>query len=243
VYPDGGTTIPGRSAADGMQDGIDLVNGLAAHPNTARYLATKLYRFFVSEFGAVNVSFVNRIANVYLQSRYDMRAVMREVLLSPEFQDQSAYFARYAWPVEYVVRALKDVGWAGYSVNDALTPLSNMGQILYEPPDVAGWDTGQSWFATGAMLARMNFASSLAGNQKFKLATAVKDAGAGKTPEAMLAYFGDQIVTAPQDSSVAVELNNYLHSTGAWTGSDAQLQAKASGLVHLIVGSPEYQLV
>ena len=55
-----------------------------------------------------------------------MRAVMREVLLSPEFWDQSAYFARYSWPVEFVVRALKDVGWTGYSVNDALTPLSNM---------------------------------------------------------------------------------------------------------------------
>ena len=243
VYPDGGKTIPARAAANGMQDGIDFINGLAAHPNTARYLAAKLYRFFVSEYGAINVTFVNRIANVYLQSGYDMRAVMREVLLSPEFWDQSAYFARYSWPVEYVVRALKDVGWTGYSVNDALTPLSNMGQILYEPPDVSGWDAGQTWFATGATLARMNFASSLAGNQKFNLANAVKTAGTGKTPEAMLAYFGDQIVTAPQDSSVIAELNNYLHANGAWTGTDAQLQAKASGLVHLMVGSPEYQLV
>jgi uncharacterized protein (DUF1800 family) len=243
IYPDGGKTIPARGAASGMQDGIDFINGLAAHPNTARYLAAKLYRFFVSEFGAINVTFVNRIAGVYLQSGYDMRAVMREVLLSPEFWDESAYFARYSWPVEFVVRALKDVGWTGYSVNDALTPLSNMGQILYEPPDVAGWDAGQTWFATGAMLARMNFASSLAGNQKFNLANAVKAAGTGKTPEAMLAYFGDQIVTAPQDASVTTELNNYLHANGAWTGSDAQLQAKASGLVHLMVGSPEYQLV
>ncbi|HMJ85767.1 MAG TPA: DUF1800 domain-containing protein [Vicinamibacterales bacterium] len=243
IYPDGGKTIPARAAGSGMQDGIDFINGLAAHPNTARYLAAKLYRFFVSEYGAINVTFVNRIANVYLQSGSDMREVMREVLLSPEFWDQSAYFARYSWPVEYVVRALKDVGWTGYSVNDALTPLSNMGQILFEPPDVAGWDAGQTWFATGAMLARMNFASSLAGNQKFNLANAVKTAGTGKTPEAMLAYFGDQIVTAPQDSSVTTELNNYLHANGAWTGSDAQLQAKASGLVHLMVGSPEYQLV
>ena len=39
------------------------------------------------------------------------------------------------------------------------------------------------------------------------------------------------------------ELSNYLHATGAWTGSDAQLQAKAPGIVHLIAGSPEYQLV
>jgi uncharacterized protein (DUF1800 family) len=128
-------------------------------------------------------------------------------------------------------------------VNDALAPLSNIGQVLYEPPDVAGWKAGQTWFATGAMLARMNFASSLAANQRFNLATAVKKAGTGTTPEAMLAYFGDQIVTAPQDSSVTTDLNNYLHSTGAWTGSDAQLQAKAPGLVHLIVGSAEYQFV
>src|SRR5437773_3498156 len=152
IYPDGGKTIPARAASAGMQDGIDFINGLAAHPNTARYLATKLYRYFVTEFGAVNVTFVNRVANVYLQSGYDMRAVMREVLLSPEFWDQSAYFARYAWPVEFVVRAFKDVGWTGYSVNDALNPLANMGMILYEPPDVAGWRAGEEWFSTSAML-------------------------------------------------------------------------------------------
>jgi uncharacterized protein (DUF1800 family) len=243
IYPDGGTTIPARAAAAGMQDGIDFINGLAAHPNTARYLATKLYRFFVNEFGAVNVTFVNRVASVYLQNGGDMKAVMREVLSSPEFWDESAYFARYSWPVEFVTRALKDIGWSGFSVNDALTPLSNMGQILFEPPDVSGWDLGQSWFSTSAMLARMNFASTLAANQKFNLVTAVKAAKATATPETLQAYFADALVTAPADSSVATELSNYLHTNGAWTGSDAQLQAKAAGLVHLIAGSPEYQLV
>jgi uncharacterized protein (DUF1800 family) len=242
VYPDGGKTIAARAAAAGMQDGIDFINGLAAHPNTARYLATKLYRFFVSEFGAVNVTFVNRVASVYLQTGGNMREVMREVLSSPEFWDGSAYFARYSWPVEFVIRAFKDVGWTGFSVNDALTPLSNMGQILYEPPDVSGWDLGQSWFSTSAMLARMNFASALAANQKFKLTTSVKAANASKTPEALLAYVLDALVSAPLDTSVTTELSNYLHATGAWTGSDAQLQAKTPGLVHLIAGSPEYQL-
>ena len=241
IYPDGGTTIPARTAAAGVQDGLDFINGLAAHPNTAQYLATKLYRFFVTEFGAVNVTFVRRVAGVYLQSGFDMRAVMREVLLSPEFWDQTAYFTRYSWPVEFVVRALKDIGWKGFSVDTALTPLSNMGQILFEPPDVSGWDAGQTWFSTGAMLARMNFASTLAADQKFNLATAARDAG--RTPEGLLAYFQGELVTAAQDSSSAAELMTYLRATGAWTGSDAQLQAKSSGLVHLIAGSPEYQLV
>ena len=241
VYPDGGKTIPARTAADGIQDGLDFIEGLAAHPNTARYLAKKLYRFFVSEFGDVKESFVNRIANVYLQSRYDMKSVMREVLLSPEFWDSSSQFARYSWPVEFVVRAMKDVGWKGFSVNDALTPLSNMGQILYDPPDVAGWDYGQSWFSTGSMLSRMNFASALAANQKFNLATAA--APYAKTPDAVLSFVLDSMRTAPLDQGIVAELSTYLRANGAWTGNATQLQAKVSGLVHLVAATAEYQFV
>ena len=101
------------------------------------------------------------------------------------------------------MRALKDVGWSGFSVDTALTPLANMAQVLFDPPDVSGWDAGTTWFTTGAMLARMNFASTLAGNQKFNLAANVKIAGVSRSPDAMLAYFLDQIATAPLDSGVS----------------------------------------
>ena len=47
--------------------------------------------------------------------------------------------------------------------------MSNMGQQLFEPPDVSGWDLGTNWFSSGAMLTRMNFAAQLATNQKFNL--------------------------------------------------------------------------
>jgi uncharacterized protein (DUF1800 family) len=226
-----------------MQDGLDLISALAGNPNTARYLATKIYRFFVSEIGAPDAEFVNAIAAVYLRSGYDMKAVMREVLLSPQFWNPDTYFARFAWPVEYVVRALKDVGWSGFSVNDALTPLANMGQTLYEPPDVAGWRQGRAWFSTSAMLSRMNFAAQLASNQKFNIAARARAAGAGQSPDTLLGFLQRELVTAPLDAGVAAELSTYLRATGAWTGSDAQLQAKGSGLVHLLAGSPEYQFV
>jgi uncharacterized protein (DUF1800 family) len=241
IYSEGSPTIPARAAADGMQDGIDLIDALAGNRNTARYLAAKLYRFFVSEFRAPDSLFVDRIAATYLQNRYEMKPVLREVLLSPQFWDSRSYFARYGWPVEFVVRALKEIGWVGFSVNDALTPLSAMGQVLYEPPDVAGWDAGRTWFSTGAMLARMNFASSLAASQKFNLARTAKAAAA--TPESFLSYFLDTLPTPRLDSSVLLELASYLRATGPWTGSDTQLQAKASGLVHLIAGLAEYQFV
>jgi uncharacterized protein (DUF1800 family) len=241
IYANGSNTIAARSAANGMQDGIDFIDALAGNANTARYLAAKLYRFFVSEFRDPDPAFVDRIAAVYLQNRYDMRAVLREVLRSTQFWDPGSIFARYAWPVEFVVRALKDIGWVGFSVNDALGPLSNMGQTLYDPPDVSGWDTGRAWFSTGAMLARMNFASALAGNQKFNLAREAK--ASADSPDGLLTYFLDALQTTPLSASVLTDLGAYLRATGAWTGSDAQLQAKSAGLVHLIAGLPEYQFV
>jgi len=241
IYPDGNKTIAARSAADGMQDGLDLITALASSPDTARYLATKLYRFFVSESGDPDAGWVARIAQVYLQSRFDMRTVMREVLLSPEFWSPPAQFARFSWPTEFVIRALKDIGWVGFSLNDALGPLSNMGQNLYDPPDVSGWDLGRSWFSTGAMLARMNFASTLAANQRFNLAAAAVPYS--HTPESLLSYVLDSLKTPPLDRAVAGELDGYLTATSAWTGSAAQLQIKVPGLVHLIAGTAEYQFV
>ncbi len=241
IYSDGGKTIPARTADAGQQDGIDLINALASNPNTARYLAGKLWRFFVSEFAAPDPAFVDRIASTYLSSRFDMKAVISDVLLSPQFWDQANQFSRYSWPVEFIVRALKDIGWRGFSVNDALSPMSNMGMVLYEPPDVSGWDAGQTWFSTGAMLSRMNFAAQLTNNQKVNLLAAARPSG--KTPEALMAFVLDELVTAPLDASVTNELSGYLHATGAWTGSDAQIQAKTAGLMHLVAGLPEYQLV
>jgi uncharacterized protein (DUF1800 family) len=241
IYRDGGKTIVARGATQGMQDGLDFIDALAAHPETGRYLAKKLYRFFVSEVGDISEAWVNRIASVYFSNGYAMRPVVQAVLLSPEFWDRGNFYTRYAWPVEFVVRALKDIGWTGFSVNDALTPLGNMGQILYDPPDVAGWDLGRSWFSTGSMLARMNFASALAGNQKFNLATAARPFSS--TPEALLSFVLDALKTSTPDSSVNTALSDYLRATGPWTGSAAQVQAKVSGLVHLVAGTPEYQFV
>ena len=91
------------------------------------------------------------------------------------------------------------------------------------------------------MLARMNFASSLALNQKFNLARAagpVRD-----SPDRVLQHFIERLSPSAYDDAPLSELKGYLVTGGPWTGSDAQLQTKTAGLVKLIVGSSEYQLV
>jgi uncharacterized protein (DUF1800 family) len=241
IYADGSTTIPARGAGNGMQDGLDFIAALARSPHTAAYLARKLYRFFVSEFGDVDQEFIDRVSATYFQSGFNMRAVMREVLMSRQFWDERNRYTRYAWPVEFTIRVIKDVGWRGLSLNDVRTALGNMGQILFDPPDVAGWETGQSWFSTGAMLSRMNFASALAGNQKFELGRAAADHAS--TPRELLTWVLDSLKTAPLSPGVTTDLLDYLVATGPWTGSQTQVQNKVAGVVHLVAGTPEYQFV
>jgi uncharacterized protein (DUF1800 family) len=241
VMPDGSRTIPARAADAGMQDGIDFVTALAVHPQTARRLAAKLWTFFVSEIHAPEEGFLQNVASVYLQNGTSMRPVVRYILGSPWFQEPDRYFARYAWPVEFVVRAIKETGWNGLSLDAARTPLASMGQTLFEPPDVNGWDLGRGWFSSGAMLARMNFAATLASNQRFNLARDA--AGARGSASSLLAYVADRFTPAPFAGDSAAELAAYLRAGDGWTGSDAQLAARAPGLARLILGSGEYQFV
>ena len=82
------------------------------------------------------------MASDYYRSGYEIKPMLIRLFVSPQFSDPSNYFKRYSWPAEFVVRSIKEMGWSGFSVNDALNPLINMGQQLFEPPDVAGWDLG-----------------------------------------------------------------------------------------------------
>jgi uncharacterized protein (DUF1800 family) len=242
VYPDGGRTIPARSAADGMQDGIDFIGALARHPQTARRLARKLWSFFVSEVEAPDPQFVEAVAAEYLRSGTEMKPVVRYILESPWFSTPLRWHARYSWPVEFVVRSIREVGWTGFSVDAARTPLTNMGQTLFEPPDVNGWELGPGWFSTGAMLARMNFAATLAANQRFNLARSA--ASFRSSPEALLDYMlFERLSPAPMERVAYNDLLAYLTANAAWTGSDAQTNTKGAGLVRLVVGSAEYQFI
>lgn len=241
IYPGGSSTIPARAAAAGMQDGLDLINALAIHPQTARRLAGRLWTWFVSDIEAPDPAWVERIAGIYLANDTQMRPVLREVFMSAQFRSPRYRFSRYAWPVEYVVRALKEVGYVGFSVNDALTPMLNMGQQLFEPPDVNGWAIGPAWFSTGAMLARMNFASQLVTNQRFELRNAARNHRT--SPETLLNFVSGQLSTPALPAPVNTALLDYVRAGGAWTGSDAQLLTKAGGLFHLLVGSGEFQFV
>ena len=241
IYSDGGRTIPARTAADGMQDGLDLINAVCRHPATGPRLARKLYQFFVNEIDTPDETVISHMTRLFYRGNFEIRPMIDYLLFSAPFLSARSRYARYAWPVEFVARAIKEVGWAGFTVNDTLTPLANMGQQLFEPPDVNGWDLGPGWFSSGAMVARMNFAATLAQNQRFNLRDRVR--GLATTPEALVTLMTDRLTPAQFDSASYEALHDYARAGLTWTGSDTQLVTKASGLSHLIVGSGNYQLL
>jgi uncharacterized protein (DUF1800 family) len=242
IYPDGSRRIAARSAASGLQDGIDLINAVARHPATGPRLARKLYKFFISEVGEPDETFISALARTYYDTGFEIKPMVRQILLSSRFRSAPTRYERYSWPAEFVARTIKEVGWAGFNVNDALTPMANMGQQLFEPPDVAGWELGPSWFSSGSMLVRMNFAAQIAANQRFNLRDATR--GNATSPDALVEFLLDRLTPQPFSGDARNALLDYARAgVASWTGSDAQRLTKASGLVHLIVGSANYQLV
>ena len=210
-----------------MQDGIDLLP-----PRRHRSLRRGgSYEFFVSETTPPSANLIDRLATVYLQNGTRLAPVLQSLLTSAEFQSPSVYFTRYSWPVEFVVKSMKEAGWGNFSLARTLTPLVSMGQQLFEPPDVAGWSLGQSWFSTGAMLTRMNFASTLALDQKFRLADAAAEAK--ESPQALVNYMLSRLTAAEMSGPLRRPVA-YASAGSAWTGSPAQLDQNP-GLAHLIL--------
>jgi uncharacterized protein (DUF1800 family) len=241
IYSTGSRTIPARSESEGIQDGIDLINALAFHPETPRRFARTFWEFFVSEIHPPDPAFVDGVANVYMQNRSEMRPVIRYILSSPWFIDPTVRFARFSWPVEFVTRAMKEVGWQNMSLNNVRSPMAAMGQLLYEPPNVAGWHTGVDWFSTGTMLARTNFAATIASGQKAFLTSSLQSDA--RTADGLLSTMLERVTPAPFDQGPQEALMNYLMADGMWTGSESQLSTRASGLARLLVGCSEYQLI
>ena len=144
-----------------QSDGEHVLDILAAHPSTARFIATKLARHFVSDQPAP--ALVDRVARRFRETDGDLREVMRTLLTSPEFLSTAAVNAKMKTPFEFVVSALRATG---AEVQDALPLVRTMQQLgmpLYQCQPPTGYkDTADAWINTGALVDRMNFALRLA---------------------------------------------------------------------------------
>lgn len=148
----------------GIEDGEQVLDILAKHPSTARFIATKLVRRFVSDDapGAL----IDRVAARFAGSDGDLREVVRTILTSPEFLAPGAYRAKVKTPFEFIVSAMRVTGADVADAMPLVRALQQLGMPLYQCQPPTGYqDTADAWVNTGALVGRMNFALRLAGNQ------------------------------------------------------------------------------
>ena len=128
IYPNGSRTIPARAAAQGMQDGIDLIDAVARHPATGPRLARKLYDFFINETDAPDAALIAGHVADLLRQRLRDQADGLPAADRPRSSTTSAIATSATrGRSSSSSRSLKEVGWNGFSLANALTPLAQHG--------------------------------------------------------------------------------------------------------------------
>ncbi len=165
LHDTGAKTVLGRKInAGGMRDAEQVLEMLARHPNTAKFISTKLARHFVADNPPPEL--VERMAKTFLETDGDIRAVLRAMFTSPEFWSRQTYRAKIKKPFELVASTARALGTAV----DAPLPLvmwtARIGEPLYQCQPPTGYsDKAEAWVNTGALLNRLNFSLALAGNR------------------------------------------------------------------------------
>src|SRR6185312_3708 len=148
-----------------------VVRIILKQPAAAQFLVRKLYHFYVSETQEPPDSFLEPLAESFRKSDYDIAALLRTMLSSRHFFSDYAFRQRIKGPVEYVLGAARAV-YREYGAKDKnhqpltqqnlVQRIDAMGQVLFAPPNVKGWREAKAWLNTATVLARDNFAQSLA---------------------------------------------------------------------------------
>lgn len=156
-----GNKIP---AGGGFNDGLKVLDILARHPSTAKFIATKLVRHFVSD--TPPTALVDRVAAAFTKSDGDIRETLRVIFFSNEFDSADAYRAKVKRPFELVISAIRTLGADTNGGPGTHRWIERMGEPLYGFQTPNGYsDAAESWVNTGGLLERMNFGLALAGNR------------------------------------------------------------------------------
>ena len=166
LHDDGEKVVLGHKipAGGGIKDGMLVLDILSKHPSTAKFIATKLARRFVSD--NPTPALVERIASAYAKSDGDIRATLRATFASPEFNAPENYRAKIKTPFELAISAVRSLGGETTGAPALHQWIARMGEPLYQYQAPTGYpDTAEHWVNTGALLERMNFALALVGNR------------------------------------------------------------------------------
>jgi uncharacterized protein (DUF1800 family) len=148
----------------GIEDGEEVLDIVARNPSTAKYIATKLARRFISDNPPKAV--IDDAAAVFLKTGGDIREVVRSIITSNEFYSQQAFRSKVKSPFEVVVSAMRAMNAEPDSTPRTALAIAYLGEPIYGHQAPNGYpETGDAWMNTGAILNRINFGIAAAANR------------------------------------------------------------------------------
>src|SRR6266404_7490115 len=258
-HDNGAKTIYGQQANFSGEDVISIISARSA---TARFLTWKLFNFFVYPVSssAADKATIDKFSKVYLNNNHSIQELVRAIFTSDEFFSERAFFSLVKQPVEFVVGAVRMLGTynPGSTIstpartsNTLSTSARNMGQDLFAPPDVSGWDFNLGWVNTASMLERFNFANTYVTNRNTTnpgifvtndQLKSITKASSKKTVKRFLSRLGPLNVGGALGT-----LRTYLETGDngqpvTYVNDDPTVDKEIRGLVHQIMCLPEFQL-
>jgi uncharacterized protein (DUF1800 family) len=257
-HDDGSKTFLGHT---GNFDGDAIVDLLVQQPASARFIVNRLFGFFAYPNPTDDV--LQPLIDAYRSSNYSIKALVQAILASDAFFSARAYRALVKSPVELVAGTVRTLGLEtnGQGLSQLAT---QMGQEIFNPPNVAGWHGGPAWLTSGTWLARLNFANRVVASPPASSPTSLargnptplsSGAGEGQGVRPVLAQlvgngspadFVDRVAGLLLDGQISPDqrqvLLDYLTPPNGGSPGNAWLDERRRGALYLALAMPEYHL-
>jgi len=156
VHDDGVKTFMGKT---GNFFGEDIIDIIVANKQTAVFISTKLYRYLIND--VPNTEFINQMADVLYKSNYEIKPLLQFVFLSDWFYQDKNIGNLVKSPLEFLT-GLNRQFYITYQNPDVLIQFQRtLGQVLFRPPNVAGWPGGKNWIDSSSLMYRMKIPSTI----------------------------------------------------------------------------------
>jgi hypothetical protein len=250
-----GQTIP----ENGMNEGMQVLDMLAHHPNTAKFICKKLAMRFVADDPPP--ALVERMAAKFLATDGDIREVLRTLFKSPEFWSAKAYRAKVKTPFEFVISSLRATGTDLNNPGPMLGILNKMGMPLYQMVPPTGYSmTASTWMNSEALIDRMNFALALSdgkvGGTNFDAGRLLalgtltsrgfprpnpEDSEAGRGQETALLLIENALLNGEVSANTQKAIRRQLDDPQVAAHALDDPKRTLNTMTALVIGSPEFQ--
>lgn len=150
LHDEGSKTFLGKT---GNFTGTDVLNIILEQKATAKFITTKIYKFFVNE--NVDENIVKSLSESFYQSGYDIKKLMMDIFSSSWFYDKKNIGSRIKSPIELMAGMMRSLPMTIQNPENLIVYQKLLGQMLLYPPNVSGWPNGKSWIDSSTLMLRL----------------------------------------------------------------------------------------